>query len=144
MPEEEKILQLSSPGTHIAMAFDDQQEQVLSSPAIQNLFLRISHHRCISAFVLLHNLYGQGKYAINIFLNVKYLHLFESQRDLHQIKMLGMQMYPGRSNVILEAYEDSLKSRYNCLLVDITGSVPPEHRLRTHVLEPDTYVYVPV
>ena len=60
IPDEERIKQITD-SKHNLIIIDDLQMTALNSPYIANLFSRDSHHRNLSVFLILQNLYHWGK-----------------------------------------------------------------------------------
>ena len=65
------------------------------------------HHRRLSVDLLTQNLFPIGSKSKIIALSTTYLVLMKNVRDASQIATLGRQLYPGRSNLLTEAYVDS-------------------------------------
>ena len=71
IPNQDSIEKISI-DTHSLIIVDDLQKSALNSEFITNLFRRKSHHRNISVFLILQNLFHQGKYFCDISLNTHY------------------------------------------------------------------------
>ena len=144
LPTLQELDEFTDPNNHTLCVLDDVMHSAVDSEVVELIFTRISHHRNLSCLYLVQNIFPQGKRSRNISLNTKYLHLFSNPRDLLQIKCLGSQLYPGKSEVMVEAYQDCLKQPYGYLIVDLTPHTPHTHRLRTSIFENEsTIVYVP-
>ena len=83
------------------------------------LFTRCSHHLKLSIIFVSQNLFPQSKSMRNIALNMKYIVLFPSPRDINQIGVLGSQL--GARKSLLAAYNDAVLQygRFNYLLIDL-------------------------
>jgi len=144
LPTLEELDEFTDPNEHTLCVLDDVMHCAVDSEVVELIFTRISHHRNLSCLYLVQNIFAQGKCARNISLNTKYLHLFSNPRDLLQIKHLGSQLYPGKSQALVEAYQDCLKESYGYLIVDLTPHTEHTHRLRTKIFPTEhTIVYVP-
>jgi hypothetical protein len=130
-----------SPGL---IVIDDLMTQVHSDERITRLFSVGSHHRNVSVFLIVHNLFHQGTEMRNLSLNSQYIFLFKNPRDKLQLSILARQMYPRNTKFVSEAYEDATKNAYGYLLFDLKQETESALRVRTGVLPVDTpYVYIP-
>ena len=79
----------------------------------------------------------------NISLNTHYIILFKNPRDSQQISALARQMYPGNSQFLIEAYQDTTKKLHGYLLIDLKPKTKDQLRICTRIPPSDThYVYV--
>ena len=116
------------------MVFDDQMIDASKDKRIVNLFTRGSHHRNLSVIYIVQNLFHQGKGSRSISLNSHYLVLFKNPRDKLQILTLAKQMYPGKTDLFLNQYEEAVKRPFGYLLIDLKTTTEDQCRLRTNVL----------
>ena len=131
----------SAPGL---VVIDDLMTQVHSDERITRLFSVGSHHRNISVFLIVHNLFHQGKEMRNLSLNSHYIILFKNPRDKLQLSVLARQMYPRNTKFVSEAYDDATKNAHGYLLFDLKQETPSDLRVRTGVLPGDThFAYIP-
>ena len=112
-------------------AWHDLQFSALNNAFIANLFSREAHHRNISVFLILQNLFHQGKYCRDISLNTHYFILFKNPRDVHQIRHLGSQL--GICKKLLEAYRDATASPFSYLLIDLAPASDSSYMLRSNI-----------
>ena len=129
-------------GKHCVCVLDDLMYAVVNDHKTCRLFTEYAHHLRLSVFFLTHNAFAQGKYSRTISLNSHYLILFRNLRDSSQILALGKQMYPGRSHVILEAYQDATSQKYGYLVIDMSPHSDDDTRLRANIFD-DVWVYKP-
>ena len=73
------------------LVIDDLMEELCNSKELSTLFAREMHHKNVTVFFLVQNLYQQGKSMRDVALNCQILMLFKLPRDTQQIKMLGRQ-----------------------------------------------------
>ena len=132
--------------------FDGKQKTLLiiddlmseTDDSVTKIFTKISHHKSVSVLYLTQNLFFQGKQNRTISLNTHYMVLFKNPRDASQIAVLGKQMYPNKSKILVEAFRDATSVPYGYLLVDMRTDLDEQFRLRTGIFPDDTqYVYVP-
>lgn len=111
---------------------------------VTQLFTKGSHHLNISVIYIVQNLFGKNKEQRTISLNSHYLVIFKNPRDASQITTLAKQMYPGKTQFLLEAYKDAVSKPNGYLLVDLRQRTPENLRLRSNIFEKQGItVYVP-
>jgi hypothetical protein len=129
------------------LILDDLMYEIMKNSEMLKLFTQGIHHFNISVIYMSQNIFQQGVHARSIALNVKYLVLFYNPRDKFQIKYLGRQIFPGRGEILLEAYLDAIKSKkWGYLMIDLSSQCPEMLRLRTNILPQESdviVVYVP-
>ena len=138
VPDEAQIKQIAD-SKHNLIIIDDLQMSAVNSPSITNLFSRESHHRNLSVFLILQNLYHSGKYSRDITLNTHYFILFKNPRDINQIKILGNQL--GMCDKVCLAYDNATAESFSYLLIDLSPTRDKTSWLRTHIF-PDEYLTV--
>jgi hypothetical protein len=134
IPELENIYKFfeDNPGIII---LDDLMYEIMRNVEMLKLFTQGMHHYNISVIFMSQNVFQQGMHARTIALNVKYLVLFYNPRDKKQIKYLGDQIYPGKGNILLEAYLDAVsKKKWGYLLLDLSTECLESIRMRTDIL----------
>ena len=109
---------------------DDMLLEVFDDTNVANLFIRDCHHKKITLFVTLQNLFSNAKYQRTCSLNAKYILLYNSPRDKLQIQTLCRQLEPTKWRSLLKAYEDAC-SPYNFLLIDLNQETPADFKYRT-------------
>ena len=123
------------------LILDDLMSEI--DERVTKIFTKISHHRDVSVLFLTQNLFYKSKHTRTISLNAHYLILFKNVRDSTQIANLARQMFPGKSNFMLEAFSDATMVPFGYLLVDLRSDTDERCRLRTNIFPGETkYVYV--
>jgi hypothetical protein len=115
------------------------------SKQVCTLFTKGCHHRNISVLLITQNLFHQGTYCRDIYLNTKYLVLLKNTRDKQQFTHLARQVYPENSKSLYEAYLDATDQAHGYLVLDFAQDTHDKLRYRTHIL-PDEHpiiFYVP-
>jgi hypothetical protein len=130
LPSTVKITEFAN-GDHKIIILDDLQDRVSKSIEAEQLFTRGSHHLNLTVIYIIQNLYQQGKSSRNIALNSHYTVLFKNPRDITQITNLGRQL--GMSNLLKEAYKDSVKEPYNPLIIDLSLHTDESYKLRRNI-----------
>ena len=134
LPSEEKISSITN-GDHNLVINEDMQITALNDPFIANLFCRESHHKNLSVFLILQNLFHQGKYARDISLNSHYIILFRNPRDCQQIRL-------GIRKKLISAYEDATLLPFTYLLIDLSPKSESTYMLKSHIFPfEDTVIY---
>jgi len=124
------------------LILDDLMTECENNKDIQNLFTVYCHHKNISVFIVSQNLFMKGACARTISLNCLYFIIFNNPRDASQIRRLGQQMFPEKSNFLANAYKDAIESKtYGYILIDNTQSTPSKYRISTNILPADTRVF---
>lgn len=92
---------------------DDLMEEVSGDKTMNNLFTKYSHHRNLSVFFLIQDLFKKKNRTLS--LNAQYMFLFKNPRDKLLIDNLARQAFPGKVKQVREVYETVTKepdSRY--------------------------------
>lgn len=119
---------------------DDLMSQVNSE--VVELFTKGSHHRNISVVYIVQNLFHSGKEHRTISLNSHYMVLFKNPRDSSQISHLARQIFPDKPNFLQKVYHEATSEPYGYLFIDLKQDTPESMRLRSHLFDPVTYIYV--
>ena len=144
LPSTEELDEYTRDGRHKLIVLDDLMHAVIRNTEMELLFTQGCHHRKISIIFITQNLFAQGKSARTIHLNTWYLVLFKNVRDVSQIARLGRQLFPKRSHVLIDAYQDCMKEPYGYILMDMSPQVEDKYRLRTRVFPgEDPIIYIP-
>ena len=98
------------------LVVDDLIKELCNNKELSTLFTREMHHKNITVFFLLQNLYRQGKSMRDVALNCQLLILFKSPRDTEQIKVLGRQLGIKEFD---KAYREAIKQKYGYLIINL-------------------------
>ena len=116
-----------------------------TNETISKLFTRVSHHKNVSVVYLTQNLFNNNKHNRTISLNAHYMILFKNVRDVTQVQCLARQMFPKKSEAMMQGYKDATGKPYGYLLVDLTQPMDDRYRLRTKIFPgEDGEVFVPM
>ena len=121
------------------LVIDDLMEELSSNKELSILFTREMHHKSITVFFLVQNLYKQGKSMRDVALNCQVLILFKSPRDIEQLRVLGRQLGIKDLN---KAYEESIKQRYGYLLINLQPSIPDALRLQINFFDQHRKIFL--
>lgn len=131
VPSDSDIYSFANNDSHNMIVLDDLQQEVVSSSTVEKLFTQICHHCCISVIFINQNLFYQGKCARTLHLNTYYTVLLKNHRNVQQISTLGRQI--GKSDLLLQSYNDVMKEPYGYLLLDLSPNTPFDYQVRSHV-----------
>ena len=109
-----------------------------------NLFTKLSHHRNVSVVFVTQNLFHRNRHVRTMNLNTHYVVLFKNPRDAGQVAIMARQMYPRKSNFVVEAFRDATREPYGYLLIDPKPETDDRYRFRTNIFPDDErqYAYV--
>ena len=115
------------------LILDDLMSECSKDQRVSDLFTRGSHHKGISVLYLTQNLFPPGKLSRTISLNSHYIIVFKNPRDTLEIATLAKQMFPGRSQYLMDSFRDATKKPFSYLLIDCHPQTPE-----------NLYDYVPI
>lgn len=142
IPSNETIQDLPSDRQHTLIVLDDLMHRVVQDVDMELLFTQGCHHRRLTVIFITQNIFPRGSKSRTIALNTYYLVLMKNMRNASQISMLGRQLYPGRSKLLIDAYTDATKQAFGYLVVDTSPQGNDKYRLRTNIFpeeEPTVY-----
>ena len=113
--------------------FDDLMRDATKNSDICELYTEGSHHRNLSVICLLQNIYHHGRENRTMSLNTQYLILFKNPRDQLQVMTLSRQMFPHRSYLFMDQFNQATAEPYGYLVIDLKQNTPDHQRLRTDV-----------
>ena len=118
-------------GKRTTLIIDDLVDEIPIS-FLESLFVKLSHHRHLNIFLLVHNLYYKNFRLIA--LNTHYYCVFKSSRDQSSIATLGRQMFGSKYKYMVQAYEEATKPDYGYLFIDLKPTTKKLLRLRNNIL----------
>ena len=133
-----------NPSERNLIILDDLMKESEEDFSIQKLFTIDSHHKNISVFFITQNIFSKGKFTRTLNLNSHYLILFNNPRDKLQINTLARQMFPGKVNFFMEAYDDACSKAHGYLFVDLKQSTENRNRIQTGItFDEQRIIYTP-
>ena len=103
--------------TNIEVMFDGSKRNIciiddlMQNQLVENLFTN-GRHLDLSVVSVSQNLFYVGKKCRTISLNSTYIVVFKNPRDQTQIRHLACQMFPSKTKLLQEAYEEETKDPY--------------------------------
>lgn len=128
------------------LIIDDLMTDCVKSSEICDYFTKGSHHLNLSVILLSQNIFQKGNFTRTINMNAHYVIYFKNPRDNQQIQFIARQMFPGKSNILNEAYTDAVSRPHGYIFIDFKQSTPDWFRLKTNILPSDpgpAIVYLP-
>ena len=126
------------------VVFDDHLDEV--GPVLRHFFTVFTHHyNCFTVF-LSQTLFDKSKELRTLSINTQYMVLFNNPRDRMSVSQLAKQVFPGKVDLLNQAYQRATKGRaYGYLLLDFHQRQDDRIRIRSHILpeEYPTTVYMP-
>ena len=112
--------------------FDDYLDEV--GPPLKYLFTVLTHHyNCFTIF-LSQTLFDKAKELRTLSINTQYMVLFNNPRDRMSISQLAKQVFPGKVDLLNQAYELATKGRaYGYILLDFHQRQDDRIRVRSHI-----------
>ena len=116
------------------LILDDLMAEIRDNSDMAAYFTRRSHHENISIFFLSQNIFMKGKVARDISLNCTNLITFNNPRDKVQIRYLGQQMFPKKTQGFMEIVNDAFSQPHGYLFFDFKQSTPDNMRIQTCII----------
>ncbi len=135
-----------NPQLNNILILDDLMVDCVKSDVVLKYFTRGSHHESLSVILLTQNLFHQGTHSRTINRNSHYVAFFKNPRDQSSIEYLARQMYPKKSNILIEAYHDATSRPYGYIFIDLKQETNDDYRIRTNILPSDptpAVIYIP-
>ena len=112
--------------------FDDFESEI--GPSLGQIVRVTARHMQTSIFILHQSLFPPQKFARQISLNVRFIHLAKSPRENAQVRFLARQMSPDDWRWICEAFTHVTEQPFRYLLLDLTQECSNLLRVRSHYL----------
>ena len=131
-PEEDEFRErLDMDGAGTLVIFDDCSLQVEQHKEFfDNLFCISSHHLKITVVLIVHNLFTKSLRTLS--LNAHRFFLTQSLRDKGQLQTLARQAFPGKSEFVIQAFDDSTKEQYGHICLDFSPGCNPITRVTSN------------
>lgn len=141
-PSEEDIAAITSDG-QIHMIVLDDQLFAGNNADICRLFTETSHHSKVNVWLLLQNLFMNQKYSTTISRNAHYFVFTKSPRNTSTVMNLAKQVFPGKNQALMEAYEDIMKEPYGIMVLDLHPKTDSKYRISSSILDQEPAIYIP-
>ena len=132
--------EIPADGRNRWLIVDDLMEEAGASKNTSSVYTKYSHHRNVSVFMVVQNLFFGGRTAS---INSHYFFLFKNPRDATGVRTLFTQMFPTNWRYAMESYTDATKQPHGFLLVDLKPQTPDDRRLLGNYGTDDMTVYTP-
>ena len=117
------------------IVLDDLMESMKNNPILSEFFTQTCHHKNISVFFLVQNLFVKGEFMRTVSLNSHYFIIMLSPRAVKQVEYFSRQIKKKNSNEDSEKmYENATKNRdYSYLLIDLHPTSSYDFRYRSRI-----------
>lgn len=122
------------------LILDDVMEEVSNNKKASTLFTRDMHHKNVTVWFVLQNLYKQGRSMRDIMLNCQIMILFRSPRDVSQVSLLGKQT---GIKGLKTAYEQAIKEPYGYLVINLQPQTDDRLVFHSELFAKHRAVYIP-
>ena len=127
-----EIFSTFSKKTPKIVVFDDYLDEI--GPPLKHLFTVLTHHYNCFTILLSQTLFEKKNDLRTLSINTQYMVLFNNPRDRMSISQLAKQVFPGRVELLNEAYLKATKEReYGYLLLDFHQRQDDRVRLRSNI-----------
>ena len=114
------------------VVFDDYLDEV--GAALKHLFTVLTHHHNCFTIFLSQTLFDKTKELRTLSINTQYMVLFNNPRDRMSVSQLAKQVFPGKINLLNQAYQQATQGRaYGYLLLDFHQRQDDCIRVRSHI-----------
>jgi hypothetical protein len=110
---------ITNDGNSRWLILDDLMTEISGSRDSKDLFTKFSHHRNISVFFVVQDLFFEGNKTVSR--NSHYFFLMKNPRDTLSVSNLARQM-PQPTSFIMDAYRQATKRPYSYLFIDVSQS----------------------
>jgi hypothetical protein len=111
---------------------------------LDTLFTRGSHNWNVSVIFVTQSIFGGNNLKIAR-ANTHYLILMRNPQAMHNVRMIGTQLYPGRLKYFMEAFMDATAQPYSYLCIDQHPNTPDSERLSTNIFPEERQIcYLPI
>lgn len=136
IPTEEFIMSRQKP---FVLILDDLM-LLTNKKYLDDLFTKKSHHNNFCIIFLTQNPFDKNLSTARQ--NAHYIVMMRAPNAILHIRNLGIQLFPGKVNEFMKAYNDATKELYGYLLIDIHPSSFNELRLRTDIFSNNPTIYI--
>jgi hypothetical protein len=112
---------------------DDLMQELSKSSGLEKMFTKWSHHKNISIFFVVQNLFYKSPIMRTLSTNARYFLLMKNPRDRSQVINLAKQIYPYNNKFFIEAYNDATRPSYGYIKIDLTADTPEDFRIQTRI-----------
>ena len=136
----EFINSLNNNGTKYLLIFDDSRSEICKSKEFVDI-ATAGRHRGFSTIYIKQNLFHQSKLGRDAELQNKYIVIFKSPRELHQVATLSVQL--GLGSALVDWYRDATSVPFGHLLIDLSPRTDDHLRYCTNSGKIPPKFYVP-
>ena len=123
------------------LILDDLMEEGGKDKTVLDLFTKLSHHRNITAIMLLQDLFPPGKYSKTISRNAHYIVTFKNPRDKVGIRTLLTQAYPVTWSEVLTTFNRVTARPFGYMVFDFHPASSESCRIVSHLLKGEGFAH---
>jgi hypothetical protein len=117
-------------GEHLLLIIEDLWLEFVSDKNNYSFFVKFSHHKNTSCWIITHNLFQSSKISRLLTLSTHYIILTKNVRDPSSISHLGRQLFPGKANAFVKCYQTAMNKQ---LIPSL--DIPPVFLINVHPLK---------
>lgn len=121
---------------------DDMMAEICNNKDILNLFTVYSHHRHITVIFLTQLFFFETTLFRCLTRNCHYFIFMKSPRAAAVMPKLNSQLWPGRKNFLVDAYEKATREPYSYLFLDLHPRTDEKLRVCSKILGSEGYTHV--
>ena len=119
------------------VVLDDLMKEGSGDSKVLDIFTKESHHLNITCFMILQNIFFQGKYSVNIKRNATYIILFLNCCNRRSRKNLLLEIFDKKHAAKVDMWLQKLGDNrpYSSVLIDYHTLTNGRHRIRANILD---------
>ena len=119
------------PKLNTILILDDLHHELARNDLLSKLFCKFSHHANSMVIFVTQNLFHKGSAMRDTTTNCHYLVCLSQPRDTSIIACLARQMFPGKTQYLINAYQQATAESHGYLIIDALPGTPSNLRLRS-------------
>ena len=121
------------PSDRNLLILDDQMSEASNTKSLANLCTKVSHHRNLTIYYLVQNMFDQGRSSRTVSLNSHYTVVFRNLKDQSQFRTMAHWILPKNSDWLLDEYADATVRPFGYLVIDSSPKCNPIFRFQTNI-----------
>ena len=142
LPDIDYLEQYVPHGKKALFILDDLAQEASNSPLVCKLLNNYVHHKNISVFLVLQDLFCPGKYRVSFLKTIHYLILFNNPLNHSVAKIIAQRFMPNNVRAFIDVYNEIFKQPYSYLLLDGHQKTPNILRIRSDIFNLGQTVFI--
>lgn len=143
LPDINHLEQYIQPNKKALFVLDDLAQEAGNNVLITNLLNNYVHHKSISVFLVLQDLFGPGRYRASFLKSVHYLVLFKNPLNNTTGRIIAQRFLPGNVKGFQEIYDAVFSQPYNHMVLDGHQLTPDILRIRSDIFGLGQTIFIP-